>query len=205
MIKNYRLAKVEQREALRCGLLDAASRLLVSEGLEALTMRRIAEEVQASTQVLYTLFGNKEGLFEGLYREGFDRLRQQLEAVPPSAPLDRLLNLGRAYREFGQSNPTYFAVLFSQVIPGFTPSPEIIQEAGPILEVFAVAIQDCMEAEVLAKADVSQTAKVIFAAIHGVISLELIGYLKKQSDQPELSQQIFELTMSSILKGLAMT
>ena len=48
----YRRAYESGRAAQRRLLLDAASRLLESEGPQALTMRRLAGEVGCSTSVL---------------------------------------------------------------------------------------------------------------------------------------------------------
>src|SRR5688572_18117224 len=96
----YAQAQAERTATLRRLLLDAASQLLLAEGPQALTMRRIAGEVGCSTTVLYTLFGDKHGLANALYLEGFARLRQRLEAVERGDdPLAYLGALGRAYRE----------------------------------------------------------------------------------------------------------
>ena len=75
----YGQAYAAGRQAVRRLLLDAASRLLEAEGPDALTVRRIAAAAGCSTTVLYTLFGGKAGVAEGLWREGFERLRQALE------------------------------------------------------------------------------------------------------------------------------
>src|SRR5687767_7953678 len=96
----YQLAQRQGQEVLRRTLLDAASRLLVAEGPQALTMRRVADAVGCSTTVLYTAFGSKDSLADALFREGFERLRRRLEAVAPADdPLARLTALAHAYRD----------------------------------------------------------------------------------------------------------
>ena len=86
----YELAQRQGQDVLRRTLLDAASRLLVAEGPQALTMRRVAAAVGCSTTVLYTAFGSKDGLADALFLEGFQRLRRRLEAVPSGGdPLAR--------------------------------------------------------------------------------------------------------------------
>jgi AcrR family transcriptional regulator len=71
-------AKDRQSEAL----LDAAEQLLTESGPDAVSMRRVADLVGASSQVVITHFTNKQGLADGLLRRGFERLRQAHDAVP---------------------------------------------------------------------------------------------------------------------------
>src|SRR5436189_6359913 len=125
----YGQAYAAGRQAVRRLLLDAASRLLEAEGPDALTVRRIAAAAGCSTTVLYTLFGGKAGVAEGLWREGFERLRQALEQAEGDDPLGRLAALGRAYRANALANRPYYAVMFQRPIPGFQPSEQAYAES----------------------------------------------------------------------------
>ena len=119
----YGQAYAAGRQAVRQLILDTASRLLETEGPDALTMRRIASEAGCSTSVLYTMFGGKTGVTDGLWREGFERLRQALQQAEGDGPLGRLAAMGRAYRANALANPAYYTVMFQRPIPGFEPSP----------------------------------------------------------------------------------
>ena len=113
--------------ALRLGILDAAGRLLVEEGPQALSMRRVAREVNASTQVLYTMFGGKDGLANELFLEGFERLAGAHGAARRSEdPLRHLYDRAEVYFENALANPNYYRVMFSDAIPGFKPSEETL-------------------------------------------------------------------------------
>ena len=201
MVTNYQEAKSQNREALRRGLLDAASRVLVSEGLEALTMRRVSKEVAASTKVLYTLFGNKEGLLEHLYVEGFERLRQILEAVPLSDdPLADLRKVAQAYRENALADPTYFAVLFGRSVAGFTPSASSIEAAGRGFAVLEGCVLRAMKAGIFEEADVKTTVQIVWSSIHGATSLELDGYF--DDTDPPIRLHTYQLTVETVIRGL---
>ena len=165
------------QEALRKTLLDAAGRLLTEAGPQALTMRRIASEVGCSTTVLYSMFGNKEGIAQALYTEGFERFRRRLEGVPDDgAALDRLGAMGDAYRENALAEPNYYGLMFGQPIPGFTPSPESIEAARATLSMLTAQVERCMDAGVLRRQDPWAVAEVVWAAAHGAVSLELAGH-----------------------------
>src|SRR5262245_11598334 len=101
-------ARAQTREMLRRNAVQAASQILIREGAGALTVRRVAQELECSTKVIYTLFGGKDGLANELYREGFTRLRQALGRVPRTTdPREYLTGIGWAYWEFGIANPGY--------------------------------------------------------------------------------------------------
>ena len=117
--KPYAAAQAAGRESLRRLLLDTASSLLEREGPDALTMRRIAAEAGCSTSVLYTMFGGKAGIADGLWREGFARLAAALDKATGVDPLQRLAAMGRAYRSNALANRSYYAVMFQRPIPGF--------------------------------------------------------------------------------------
>ncbi len=113
--------RAEGIEAARRGLLDIASVLLEARGPEALSVRRVVAQAGCSTTVIYTLFGSKEGIVNGLHLEGFRRLRRALNAVDEPDALGRLRLLNRAYRRVALENPTYYAVMFECPVPGYRP------------------------------------------------------------------------------------
>lgn len=174
----YERGRQEGEAALRTNLLDVAGDLLVTEGSDALTMRRVAAAAGCSTTVLYRLFGGKPGLVQGLYREGFDRLRARLEALPPSDdPVAHLGALAAGYRSHALAEPAYYTVMFSRPVPEFEPSPEDVAHARGSLQVLVDAVASAQSAGRLVGGDPQHIAEVLWAAAHGAVSLELAGHL----------------------------
>ena len=180
-------------------MLDTAGGLLLAEGAGALTMRRVAGAVGCSTTVLYTMFGAKEGLADALYREGFERLRRRLEAVPEGDPLPRLRALADAYRDNALAERGAYGVMFQRAIPGFEPSAASLAVAGASLEVLARAVEAAMDAGVLRPGDPWAVAEVLWAAVHGAVSLELAGHFA----DPEVAADRFQtLAAAAVLPFL---
>jgi AcrR family transcriptional regulator len=201
-VSAYAKARDRGSDAMRRALLDTASRLLVKEGPQALTMRRLATAAGCSTTVLYTTFGGKNGIAEALYREGFARFRKKLAAVPHTDdPLDRLLGLGRAYRENAVENPTYYGVMFGHAIPGYVPSEEALTEAAPTLQCLIDQVQVCMDAGVLEDGDAQAVAEVLWAATHGAVSLELAGFFADEQTAQSRFETLTIAAGASFLKG----
>jgi AcrR family transcriptional regulator len=193
----YELAQQRGDEAIRTSLLDAASGLLAAEGPGALALRRIAAEVGCSTTVLYRMFGGKAGLIEALYVEAFERFRRRLAAVPErSDPLEHLADLGRAYRDNALADRNYYRLMFGEPIPGFRPSDEALVKAAATFTILQDAVAACAAAGLLAGGDPRHVAASLWAAIHGVVSLELAGHL------PADAGEVFESTLAAMGAGL---
>ncbi len=199
MATRYSQLQVAGDNAVRAAALDAASDLLESEGPGALTMRRIAAGLGCSTTVLYRMFGAKAGLADDLFVEGFDRLRQALEGVPWGEPLARLSALGQAYRQNALANHAYYSIMFGRPIPGFEPSAEARVRSGAALQVLVDAVDACVDAGAFGPCDPLQVAGVLWAAVHGAVSLELAGL--GEAIEPE--QRFEEITAATIAWYLA--
>lgn len=200
IVTNYREEKLRAREALKRGLLDAAGRLLGEEGPGALSMRRISREVNCSTKMLYTLFGGKQELVEELWLEGFDRLCLAMEAVEhPGDPWAYVVALGRAYRENALSNPNHYAVMFGGAVPGFEPSEEGLRRSEMAFGVLVEAVVECVNAGVIPSSDPLAVASVLWSTVHGAVSLELAGRLKR--DGPGVFEEAVRILGEGYLVG----
>jgi AcrR family transcriptional regulator len=179
----YQRGRAEGEQALRSRLLDVAGSLLAEGGSDALTMRRLAGAAGCSTTVLYRLFGGKEGVVRGLYREGFDRLCARLESLPGELePMEHLALLANAYREHALEEPAYYAVMFSRPVPEFQPTDDDVAHARTSLQVLTDAVAAAQgEGHLDETVEAPHIAEVLWAAAHGAVSLELAGHLAGDS------------------------
>src|SRR5438105_11640475 len=100
--------------ATAAALVDEAERIVEAEGLDALTVRRVAAGVGTTTRAVYSVFGSKEALVVALGVRAFDMLRSRLEAMPRTGdPADDLVEAGvHAFRAFAVDHPALFEVAF---------------------------------------------------------------------------------------------
>jgi AcrR family transcriptional regulator len=194
----YERGRAEGEAALRASLLDVASGLLVDEGSDALTMRRVAQAAGCSTTVLYRLFEGKHGVVRGLYREGFDRLERRLAAVDEDDPLLRLRALALAYRDHALAEPAYYTVMFGRPVPEFEPSAEDVADGRASLQVLVDAVAAAADAGSVSGADPQHVAEVLWAAAHGAVSLELAGHLTGDAATAAFS----DLTTAALVRFL---
>ena len=163
---------------VRAALLDAATHLLETEGTDALSVRRIAAEAHVAPMGVYTHFDGKHGVVEALWVEGFDRLRVTLESLEQiDDPGDALIEGFRRYRALARAHPMAYRLMFLKAVPGFEPSVEAAWAAALSFEALVAAVRRAMESGAVADGDPVQMAQVVWAAVHGWVSLELDGMI----------------------------
>src|SRR5262249_40692042 len=175
--------RARQKQLLRQEILDAARELLVREGYEALSMRRVAERIDYSPTAIYLHFKDKQELVFSLCEETFARLVRELEALTRehSDPLVRLRKGMECYIAFGLKNPNHYIPAF--VLPPPTDLDEKALQAlhAPgstgmrALAILRNAIADGVKAKKLRRVDPDVAARAAWASIHGITAL-LITY-----------------------------
>ena len=165
---------------VRLALLDAAGQLLLAEGADGITTRRLAAMAGTTTQAIYTEFGGKEGIARAMYREGFARLEARMRAVPETAdPLYDLFLQGRVYREAALDSPQFYDVMFGSPIPQFDPDADDLELSRIARDLLTAAVERVIATGALrpgVRAD--EVAQWLWAVAHGAVSLELHGAIE---------------------------
>jgi len=96
----------------RRALLEAAERIVEAQGVDALSVRGVADAVGTSTRAVYTVFGSKEGLLVTLGGHAFALLGAAVDALPVTDdPVTDLVNAGAvAFRNFVVEHPALFGL-----------------------------------------------------------------------------------------------
>jgi AcrR family transcriptional regulator len=172
-------------EALRVRLLEQAVRTLSEDGPDALSLRKLAAQVDTSTTAVYSLFGGKPGLLNAVYEEAFARFGQRLDAVEPTAdPLADLAALGAAYRSSALEEPHFYQVMFGPVGGAMTPEPESVVRGLDTFRPLLDAVRRAIDAGLLREEDPVRIATSMWATVHGLVSLELRALLPAGSGEP---------------------
>ena len=157
-------------------LLASAADILESEGPDSLSVRRIAAAAGVAPMGVYNHFESKSGIIEALYIQGFGRLSAAMQAMAQIAdPSEALLEGARRYRALALAHPMAYQVMFLRAVPGFEPSDSALSECTGAYEHLVTAVERAMRAGVIAEGEPTETAQLIWATIHGWVSLELLG------------------------------
>lgn len=164
---------------LRNTLLETAAAILAEAGPAGLTTRRLAGELGVSTMAVYTYFGGMDDLVRALVYEGFARLHRRMSEVGASDdPVADVAALGRLYRSNAVDHPHLYRVMFGgSDLAGFSLGDEDRRHGLYTLELLVGAVQLCIDAGRFAAGDARLVAHQLWTALHGVVTLELGGYL----------------------------
>jgi len=187
---DYQNARAEGDAVVRRGLIEVALRLLADEGAQALTLRTLAQRANCSTKVVYTLFGGKNGLSEGLKVEGFAQLRFTVERERRRHrdAARALLPVMMTYRGFALANRALFGVMFGNALPEHVPTDYSRQQARLALGTVEACVAAARDALGSGPADAFEGAVRLWAAIHGPVTLELEGIPPFKSEGERLAR-----------------
>jgi AcrR family transcriptional regulator len=166
-------------DALRVKLLNRAGELLSNEGPSALSLRRLAADVNTSTTAVYSLFGGKPALLDALYDEGFRRFGERLAMVPETDdPVEDLIQIALTYRDSALQDRQFYVVMFSKVVPDFSPTTETyIAASGTFVPVVKTVQRAIDNGSFLPNEAPEVIGLALWSICHGLVSLEIYGIL----------------------------
>lgn len=187
---------------LRKKIADAAQELYLREGVDGISMRKVAEMCGVSAPAIYRHFKNKEEMLSEIVVEALrvleSYLRPGLEAA--GSPYDRLLGMADSYLSFALEQPRYFDFAFLVPSPEIEPIPQEIDKRN--FSTFKVAIEQvgaCIEQGILRKDDPLETAIMVWAEVHGLVTLYRTG---RFGGSPEHFRAIYRRSVQRMLRGL---
>src|SRR5436190_20739820 len=91
-----------ERDEVRSKIMDAARDLFAREGVEAVSMRKIADAIEYSPTAIYLHFSDKDALLAELCAHDFGALAESFaNEAGIKDPIDRIKALGRPFMKFG--------------------------------------------------------------------------------------------------------
>jgi AcrR family transcriptional regulator len=165
--------KARQRAELRNTVLLAAESIAESEGWEAVTMRRLADEVDYTPPTLYEIFKSKKGLISELGLRGYNEMLEKFRDIDAALPAkERFKCMGKVYWQFSQEHPALYTTMFGPDIhcPDFANPPE----DGGIFGILSQIISEIRPKD--PQASIQQTALLMWSTIHGLINLNIGQY-----------------------------
>lgn len=194
-----------EREEIRTSILDAARELFASDGVEAVTMRRIAEKIEYSPTAIYFHFKDKESLLTELCECDFREFAHRFaEAAQIADPIARLRVAGHAYVEFGMNHQSHYRFLFMTPKPPLTPNMD--DRGNPEEDAYALLRNTVEQAIAEGRlepelTDVDLVSQVIWSGVHGVVSLEIAKCNDAWVDFRPISDRA-KLMIDALIEGL---
>jgi AcrR family transcriptional regulator len=182
-------------EKTRQGILSAARTILLENGIEALSMRTLADKVDYSPAALYKYFANKEEIIEALRQEAWELMANFEPDIPPGLSMaDMFVLSGQNYVKFATQYPEHYMLIMSTTDTG----PENMEEFKQSLAF--VDLLQFTEAAVASGEFVlpegytpTHFALLAWFVVHGVSLLKLTMMSKCQDEFEEISVEVMSM------------
>jgi len=189
---------------LRRLILDTTRHLLVQEGYQNLSMRKIARAIDYSATSIYLYFDSKDALLHTLIDEGMTQLYESLSAAQQSDPVERLEALCERFITFGLDNPEYYEIMFLLHPEHMERYPaEKYRRARRNLDVIAATLSDGVEAGCFQTDDPRVSASAVWASLHGAVSLLLAERVDIRIDRDAFIQTTIHQTIRGYVQPAA--
>ncbi|HEY0450429.1 TetR/AcrR family transcriptional regulator, partial [Actinophytocola sp.] len=162
--------------ALREELLEACVRLIESEGIGAVSLRRVAREAGVSPGAPYHHFTDRGALLAAISVRGFEQLAEDLTAARATGG-EVLVALVEAYIGFARRHKGYFQLMFRPELSQPEKHPDARVAGDAAFGVLTDAVAGC------GVSDPDGLAVSLWAFAHGLASLTLDGQLDHRGEQ----------------------
>jgi len=195
----------------RALLVTAARDLFLEAGEPGFSLREVARRVGVSPAAVYRHFEGKEALIFAACTQGFAVFSSYLlRALSAATPLDRALAACEQYRAFGLENPLDYRFIFMSPAeqvhqPKEHTEPargEAVLPQHSTFQFLVDRVRECMDAGVITRGDPEKTSLLVWAHLHGLVSLRLAGLLAPVGDERAFAD-MYRHSVAQLFRALA--
>jgi AcrR family transcriptional regulator len=179
------------RAARRRLIVTTARKLAEAEGWDAVTTRRLSTEIEYSQPVLYKHFTGMEQIADAVAIDGLGELADVIRAARSGAGAasDALTRNAHAYLDFARDNPAVYHAMFTRA----TTLRFAAQDTPPQLTAAFAELRHAVRV-VADEQDADALTEVLWAALHGLVTLTRAGRLRPGHDSERLQLLVNEFT-----------
>ena len=186
---------------LRRVLLETATRMINEEGVDSVSMRKLAERAGVSRTAAYHHFANKQELLCAIAMDGFLRQMEAVDIAGGSEQFrEQLRRFVRSYVEFSAENPEYYELMLGGNIWRAGQATDELKNVGDVAfrnlrkQVAIWQEQGFIDAE----ADNLRLTQVIWCSAHGISRFIIDGVYVHQTTL----DAICDATVDALVDGL---
>jgi AcrR family transcriptional regulator len=190
--------------ALREELMTACIRLIETEGIGAVSLRKVARTAGVSPAAPYHHFTDRAALLNAISARGFQMLiaeaRQAMEAA--GAPIEALGALIETYVRFAREHTAYVRLMYRPELSDSDKDPavEVLAEEG--IRLLTESVVACQRAGTAPPGDAGPLAAMVWSIAAGLAMIIIDGPLERVT--VERGGTVAELTaqISALLKTM---
>jgi AcrR family transcriptional regulator len=196
-----RAKRTEQEiKMMRERILDATIELVRQEGLEGVSIRKIADRIGVSHMLLYSYFENRAAIIQSLRERGFQQMEaffaESLRRAESGDALTQVrVSLGRFIR-LSHEYPKLYQLAWRSATSWRVDS----QNMTTSVEHLAQLIQLCIERGQCVERDPALAAAMVFGIVNGTLMLYYSISAFGQIGQAQLEAEVIEAAMTYLTK-----
>jgi AcrR family transcriptional regulator len=192
--------KQRQKEQVRESILRAAWALVLEEGWQALSIRKIADAIEYSVPVIYSHFENKEAILQEFLQQGFRLLNQDLQNAREQAqhPAGQLEAIAHAYWNFAFRNKEYYQLMYGLGMPTCETVRQV-PELGRFAEIVQVPIQQLIASSGQPETNPLLKFHTFWSMLHGLVSINMVN---RTACPDELHQMVLQDAIRGFIKNM---
>ncbi len=166
------------REELEEMAIDAAAKIVETEGFQSLTARKVASKIGYTVGTLYHVFRNFDDLVIHLNARTIDEMAELIQKAVKRkrSPESRIRMMTEVYVNYATEHPDRWRLVFEHQAPRGLPTPELMKVRRDVLfEMVAENLRELSPRH--AKQEIDHTATALWSGVHGICILALTGKL----------------------------
>ena len=160
---------------LKASIIAMASKLLIDDGIEAVTMRSIASNLDVSRGAPYRHFKDKHDLLCSVAQNSYELLNASMLDLNPDnkQPKDQLFHLAYKYIDFCLSYPALYHLMFNNAELSNHQTAGLSNAAYKLFYQLESLLKKFQQASVIKKEDFNLQANFVWSSLHGFCCLLL--------------------------------
>ncbi len=200
--------KERERKERQELILSAAAEIMKEEGIDNISVRKIASRIEYSPAIIYHYFKDKDEIISHLMKKGYQKILDGLSSAldPKDKPEEKLKKLTQRYIEVSlQMSDEYRTVQLNS-------SPEVIEHTAslfkgasvkkPALKVLAQCLRELYKDNDIDDSSIELTAQIIAASTFGlIIRLIMEKDLVTEEQKSNLIEHFIKVTVNGVVPG----
>lgn len=180
--------KTKGKDQLRDSILETTKLMILQEGWQSVSIRKIADAIGYSLPMVYKFFDSKDALQEEFVKIGFGLLANHIDQAKQSTglPEAQLHAIASAYLQFAFAHRAYYQLMFGLGIPSCQKAKEITQIAH-----FGTILKLTLNQLIVPKNEERTQLKfhTLWSILHGLVSINMVDLAATPSQMQQLVMQ----------------
>lgn len=195
-----------EKEIIKKKIIDAANEILIEEGYEKLSIRKIANKIEYSPGIIYHYFKDKAEIVTCIVDEGYKNILECVgkEPIDIEEPEKTIENNLRSYIELMLKTPQRFKAILMSDIESVQQKVNILHKGvskeRSSIQGLCKVIELGIERGRFRDIDAELTAQIFWTSTHGLVSRLVMEKNISEQQKERLIDHHFKMLINGIMK-----